>query len=326
MSGYGERRLLAQRQGIYLSMRPQDARLACPELLLCPVDMAASQAAQDTLLATLGEWELPVEPQGWGMAYSGFCITVAQTAATVQPLAAELGKRLRRTLGEPLQPALGWDSGKFTARAAAMQTPPGYIKLVDKADEVRFLADQSIALLPLPRPHLQQLHWLGIRTLGQFARLPTVAVWQRFGPAGKVAQQWAQGRDERPVHSAVRSPQAGDTVTLDPPTGRLQSAVDALMNALTPVLETQRAQLEGLRRVQLTFIFVDGEEGHGALDFVEPTTQPSRVQAALVQQLCALRWPSALQAIRWTLLATGELVAPQLSLFAEDARKLVSIE
>ena len=31
---------------------------------------------------------------------------------------------------------------------------------MDKADEVRFLAPLSITLLPLPRAHLQQLHWL----------------------------------------------------------------------------------------------------------------------------------------------------------------------
>ena len=33
------------------------------------------------------------------------------------------------------------------------------------------------------------------------------------------------------------------------------------------------------------------------------------------QQLAALHWPGAVERVRWTLLATGELAAPQLTLF-----------
>ncbi len=121
----------------------------------------------------------------------------------MRPLAAELGRRLRGRLGVHLQPALGWDSGKFTAHAAAMQVAPGRIRLVDKAEEVRFLAPLPVTLLPLPPLHLQQLHWLGVRTVGQFAALPAAAVWQRFGAAGKLAHRWAQGKDDRPVRSRL---------------------------------------------------------------------------------------------------------------------------
>ena len=42
----------------------------------------------------------------------------------------------------------------------------------------------ATTLLPLPRPHLHQLHWLGISTLGQYAALPAAGVSQRFGAGG----------------------------------------------------------------------------------------------------------------------------------------------
>ena len=302
-------------------MRPQQAQIACPELLLRPLDLAAAEMEQGALLAALAEWELPVEPQTWGMAYVDLH-SVAKTATTVQPLATDLGRRLRSGMGQDLQPALGWDSGKFTARAAAMQVMPGRMRLVDKRDEVRFLGPLPITLLPLPRAHLQQLHWLGIRTLGQFAELPPTAVWQRFGAGGKQAQRWAQGRDDRPVRTAVTQAPPPVSVVLDPPSGTLQPVVEAVMASLRPLLIDRAAALEGVRRLRIAVSFVSGEQQSADLVFVEPASQTQRVQAALVQQLCRLRWPSEVEKVQWTLLGCGELTAPQLTLFAEPGQRL----
>ena len=214
-------------------MRAQQARAACPDLLLRTLDLAVAEAEQSALLAELAEWQLPVEPQSWGSAYVDMH-AVAKSAPSVQPLITEVGQRLRKRLGVDLQPALGWDSGKFTARAAACVAPPGRMRLVDKADEARFLNPLPIMLLPLPRPHLQQLHWLGIRTLGEFAALPAAGVAQRFGAGGRQAQRWAQGRDDRPVRGAVKQAPAPVAVTLDPPTATLQPLVEAVMGSLRP--------------------------------------------------------------------------------------------
>ena len=311
----------AAQYGVQVEMRPQQAQVACPELLLRPLDLTAAEMEQGALLAALAQWELPVEPQSWGMAYVDLH-NVAKTAAAVQPLAADLGRRLRSDMGQELQPALGWDSGKFTARAAAMQVVPGRMRLVDKRDETRFLGPLSITLLPLPRPHLQQLHWLGIRTLGQFAELPPAAVWQRFGAGGKQAQRWAQGRDDRPVRATVSQAPPPTAVILDPPSGTLQPVVEAVMSSLRPLLIDRAAALEGVRRLRIAVSFVAGEQQSADLVFVEPATQPQRVQAALVQQLCRMRWPSEVEKVQWTLLECGELAAPQLTLLAEPQQRL----
>ncbi len=251
--------------------------------------------------------------------------TVVTTAQAVQPLAADLGRRVRSLFGGTLQPTMGWDSGKFTARAAAVQTMPGRMRLVDKDDEVRFLSPLPITLLPLPRPHLQQLHWLGIRTLGQFAALPSAAVWQRFGAAGKLAQRWAQGRDDRSIAAAVRSTPPETTVLLDVPTGMLQPVVDAVMASLRPVIAAQAANLEGVRRLRVRLGFVDGATHILDLTFVEPVGQPARVQRALLQKLGTLIWPAAVEDIRWSVLEVGELLARQLTLFDPSIERLAPL-
>ena len=63
--------------------------------------------------------------------------------------------------------------------------------------------------------------------------------------------------------------------------------------------------------------FVAGADQAADLVFVEPASQPQRVEAALVQQLVRLRWPSEAEGVRWTLLECGELTAPQLALFPD---------
>ena len=314
----------AQQRGVQPAMRPQAARLLCPDLLLHPLELAAAQTAQAALLATLTEWELPVEPLGWGAAYVDLH-TVAGHSAAVKPLAMEMGQRLRQTLGEPLQPALGWAPGKFTAQTAARYTLAGRLRLLDKADALRFLRPLPLTLLPLSRLQLQQLHWLGIRTLGQFADLPAPAVWQRCGAAGKTAQQWAQGRDNRPVCADAASLAPPTAILLDPPASQLQPVVDALRASLQPKLDELADCLEGVRRLQLFLGFADGAEQVGEIAFAEPAGHWARIQAGVMQRLCAQPWPAPLQVVRWALLERGELIARQLTLFAAPNERLASL-
>lgn len=114
-------------------------------------------------------------------------------------------------------------------------------------------------------------------------------------------------------------PAAPVTVVLDPPSGLLQPVVEAVMASLQPLLLDRAAVLEGVRRLRVAVDFGGGAQQAVDLVFVEPASQPSHVQAALVQQLCRLRWPGAVEKVQWTLLACGELSASQLSLLPEPS-------
>lgn len=306
----------ARQSGVHKEMAARQAQMRCPDIMLQPLDTQHSQEEQDAFLSVLTHWQLPVEAQSWGAAYVDLN-QVAHVADEVHPLAADLGGRVRQELGQSLQPALGWDSGKFTARAAAAYTAPGRMRLVGKTEESRFLFPLSITLLPLPLPAQQQLHWLGIRTLGQFAALPPAAIWQRFGPAGRLAQSWARGRDDRPVHNTVQSAHPPIEFDLDPPTSQLQVAVEATLHALQPHLQTLRDRLEGCRRLHLDMRFVDGSAKRVTVSFLEATCQQERLQQALAHHLQTLEWPAELDCAAITILEIAELPAGQLTLFPE---------
>jgi nucleotidyltransferase/DNA polymerase involved in DNA repair len=307
----------AQEEGVAPGMAARQARALCPDLLLRPVETAEAEGAQESFLGEVARWELPLEVQGWGAAYIDLR-DVAAAPDAVQPLAADLGRRVRTLLGQPLQPALGWDSSKFTARAAATAAAPGAVRLVERRDEQRFLSPLPITLLPLPWPALQQLHWLGIRSLGQFAELPPAAVWQRFGQAGKVAQRWAQGRDNRPLAPTAHASPEMVLVEMDPPSDQSVRVLEGCLEALRPVLRRLATALAGCRRLRLELAFLDGSKRHEEIVFVEPVASEARVQAALAQRLQSLIWPAELERVEMTLLESGELVAGQLPLFAEE--------
>ena len=314
----------ARAAGVGVAMSPRQAQTRCPDVLLQPLDLAMCEETQNRFVETLAEWELPVEPLGWGLAYLDLHL-VARQADDVRPLAVEMGRQIRRALGDALVPALGWDSGKFTARAAAAHTLPGRVRLVDKAQEVSFLTPLPITLLPLPPQALQQLQWLGIRTLGEFAKLPATAVWQRFGQAGKLAQQWAAGRDARPVQNEAPALLPVITVDIDPPTGLLPPVAAAVMDALRAPLAETEAQLRGWRRVRLDLYFVDGDVRHLDLVFVEPVADAARVQATLTNNLATLIWPAETSCVRITVHETRELPVRQLTLFAPETPPDVSL-
>jgi hypothetical protein len=101
--------------------------------------------------------------------------------------------------------------------------------------------------------------------------------------------------------------------------------VEAVMASLRPLLIDRMAMLEGVRHIRLAVDFVVGEPQTADLVFVEPASQAARVQAALVQQLCRLRWPGAVQKVQWTLLECGEISAPQLRLLPESPGRLHSL-
>lgn len=306
----------AQSSGVLVGMTPRQAQMRCADLLLRPLDSPEAEASQQTFLFTLGRWELPVEPLGWGGAYLDLH-TLATRKADVESLGREMGQNLRERMSEVLLPALGWDSGKFTAQAAARRTRPGRMKLVDKADETHFLSPLPISLLPLPPLSLQQLHWLGIRSLGDFAALPHNAVWQRFGEAGKLAWRWAQGKDDRPVSAGVAQPTPAVEIAFDLPERRLEPVLAAFAAAMRPLLARLADRLQAIRRLGVEVHFLDGSSRSLDLRFVEGVSDEKRLTAALSQKLSALIWPDEMTGMEAHLLESSERPMGQLALLPD---------
>lgn len=66
-----------------------------------------------------------------------------------------------------------------------------------------FLADQSVSLLPISDENQERLKMLGLRTLGQLARIDVRLLVDQFGRQGQLMSEWARGIDPTPLPSEL---------------------------------------------------------------------------------------------------------------------------
>jgi protein ImuB len=315
--------------GVVAGMTARTAQVRCPGARLLDAQVAHCRRELETLHQLLERTSPEVEPHGWGAAYVDLGNLVRGHADAVE-FCREVGQGVRRELGEALQPALGWDSSKFTAQAAGRRTEPGHLRAVDAVQERDFLRPLPVSLLPLEKDTLQRLRFLGLRTLGQYATLPRAAVWQQFGRAGMLAHRCARGEDERPVVSRWHTPTLAGEMEFEAPLVEREQMVAALRHLVSPLLAELRANLQACGLVRLTVHLDDGSTQERERTFLFPLAEEERIIRTLGQLLDGINWraaPSARPRTGVTALAASlaqiqDAVAEQLTLFPLDDQTL----
>jgi DNA polymerase-4 len=314
--------------GVVAGQAVRAAEVCCPGARLLEADLTRCNSEFEALLQLLERTSPSVEPHGWGAAYLDWGGLARQQADAVT-LCQELGQSVRQELGQLLQPALGWDSTKFTAQAAAQRTRPGHIRAVAAVRERAFLRPLPVTLLPLDKDALLRLGFLGLRTLGQYAALPPGAVWQQFGRAGKLAQRCARGEDDRPVVARWQERRLVARYNLEDPLADQGPLLAMLQRLIAPSLAKLRDNLQACGRLQLTVRFADGSAQQRERTFLHPTADLTRVLAALQQFLVGMHWPAGATGLEVVLERIQDVVAEQLPLFAahtERERKLREVQ
>jgi nucleotidyltransferase/DNA polymerase involved in DNA repair len=308
--------------GVMPGLPAQTARVRCPEAALIEADIPRCREAFESLLVVLERFGPSVEPHGWAGAYVDVGDTIYRRQDAV-PLCAESGRAVRDELGKALQPALGWDTGKFTAQAAAQRTRPGRLLAVEAMRESDFLSPLPVRLLPLERDALQRLQFLGLRTLGQYAALPTAAVWQQFGRSGVRAQCCARGQDDRPIVPRHKTPVLSASHDFEMPVIDRQRLRGAIEHAAAPLLAELRGNLQACGRVRLTVWFDAGSAVERTRAFLIPTADEAFFLRTLDDLLDQIHWPAGTVALSLTLEEIQDAVIEQLSLLpSEDEREV----
>ena len=314
--------------GVVAGMTTRSAEVRCPEARLIEADVARCRAELDSLFQVLEQASPKVEPHGWGAAYADLG-DLAHDQAEAAILLRTIGQAARRELGEPLQPALGWDTSKFTAQTAARRTQPGRLLAVTGVRERTFLSPLPMALLPLDEDALRRLSFLGLHTLGQYAALPVGAVWQQFGRAGMLTHRCARGEDDRPVIPRGQQPQRAAEIELEAPLAEQERLAAALRRLVSPLLVELRGNLQASGQVRLAVRFDDGSAQERNRVFLFPTAGEDLVVRALEQFLAMIHWPAPAVALAVTLEQIQDAVVEQMALFplpGEREDKLREVE
>jgi nucleotidyltransferase/DNA polymerase involved in DNA repair len=174
--------------GVRPGLPVHHARKLCPQASIVDPDPPAVARLRRLAAVALYDLVPVVEPRLDGT----FLLDLDGCA---QPVLAirETRRRLREVTGR--EPHLGLAPGPFSARLAAARARPGRLLKVDDAAE--FLAPLSIAELDLEREALERLDLLGLRTLGDLARLGPRQLQSQIGQPGRLAARLARG--EEPV-------------------------------------------------------------------------------------------------------------------------------
>jgi len=284
----GEVSLAAEAFGIHPGMRLGEALARCPRLTLVPPDPAGVADQWERLLVRLESVGAAVEPERPGLV----CFDARGLLRLHGGIEGVL-TAVRGALHVPVR--LGVAPSRFAAVAAASKARSRRPEIVESRTDARsgreraraYLAPQPVALLRA-RPALAELpealERLGIGTLGELSELSAAALADRFGNAGLLAHELANGGDSalspRPASEFLREvlelPEANSG-------SQLQRGLELLIDRL---LARRERRGRTLRAVVISALLVEqGGTWRERVVFREALSDPARMRLALAPRL-----------------------------------------
>ncbi|MDQ1348214.1 MAG: polymerase, partial [Acidobacteriota bacterium] len=187
------------------------ARALVPKLAARNRDSACERAAQEALAEIAERFSPRIEIAGPGLVFLDADGLAGRFRSGSQPTPNstpehELGRALLAAARHAGLPARVGIAGSKLAAQVAAQIAAGSGAGDDAAPRVVAAGDEARFLAPLPLARLapelrlgETLTRWGIRSIGDFARLPAASVVSRLGPAGAELHTVARGVDPRPL-------------------------------------------------------------------------------------------------------------------------------
>jgi protein ImuB len=201
-------------------------------------------------------------------------------------------QRALDAVGSVWEPQVGVAGRRFAALAAASVAPAGRALVVDDEETELFLAPLPLHLLPLAPDRREELSELGVKRLGELAKLPRTAVADRLGAEG--AEAWRLANGEGGTRVTARKPPAEIAEALEFPEPvanelTLARALSALIDRLL-AREERGGRLP--RRVAVSARLIGGGSWRCAVTLREPTAEPDRLRQAIGPKLQELSAPA----------------------------------
>jgi protein ImuB len=223
---------LAREAGVKPGHTLPQARALCPKLVARTRDEECERAAQEALLEVAEGFSPRVEDAREGVAYVDIEGLERHFKSSSPEL--ELGRSLVAAADKAGLPVrVGIASSKLAARVAAGL--PDSPVIVPEGEEAAFLAPLPLARLAPEVEIASTLEQWGVRSIGDFARLPKERVASRLGRTGRELHATARGMDARPLIPRELPPVFHEGTNLEWP-----------LVSLEPFLFVGRAALERL--------------------------------------------------------------------------------
>ncbi|HSJ94544.1 MAG TPA: hypothetical protein VK896_10975 [Gaiellaceae bacterium] len=307
--------MAAEAAGIQAGMRLSEALATCPELVLVEADEAGAEEEWERVLRRLEDAGFAVESPQAGCALFD--------TAGIERLAGGLQPALRRALdavGREWHPRIGAGARRFTALAAASVAPPHRIVIVDDDESALFLEPLPLDLLSLTPDQRDELSALGIRRLGELARLPGASVDDRLGREAAEAWRIVTGEEGPRVEGRRPASEIVEELEFPEAVGNELTLRHALAALLDRLLARPERGGRAPRKVAVSARLVGGGSWRRALTLREATAEPDRLRLALGPKLAELTAP--VLALRLELGELAESVGTQAELVRPRGSRL----
>jgi protein ImuB len=304
----------AEAHGVRRGMALGEALARCPDLALVPADPVRVEESWESLLRSLEAIGAAVESARPGLAYfetgplrslhGGDAAVIAAAQRAVGPSAGAAGATAAagRSAGRSLigggagdrHARMGAGPTRFCALAAALAVRSRRPLVLDGGDALRWLSGRPIELLGYraeTEQLLEPLVRLGVRTLGELARLGRAALADRFGAAGVLAHRLARGEDT-PLRARLAQERMEETMGVGDASSGL--AIERVLGVLVDRL-LARSDRRGrtLRAVTLSASLLAGGGWRERVVFRQPLADRDRISLALSLRLLLLPAPAA---------------------------------
>jgi nucleotidyltransferase/DNA polymerase involved in DNA repair len=321
----------AAERDIYLGMALRHAQTLVPELSVLPLNPPYYRQSLDELIHTLSFFSNRIEVayKGWGTGDPRIKLSIQVAASSLNPAVAfldigmlkpkslyQLGQQLKTALELLCVPVqVGIASNRFTAWVAAQAAHEGDVAIVNPGEERSMLTCHPVSLLPLDEKVVRRLWWLGIRTLGDFAGLPSGAIRVQFGKPGQIAYQLAQGTDPTPIQPVARERELHRSFSFDGAVVDRQIITVALTKLISQVATVLEGSSQTARKLRLSLLLDD----KGACEFEMRLRRRTNTAAQLHRAFQTLLDKASVSApVSKIAVTLGDLVplaAQQLELF-----------
>ena len=312
----GEASAAAEAYGVRAGVRLGEALARCPTLRLVAPDPAGVAAAWDGVLCALEGIGAAVESDRAGVAwFSAGGLKTLHGGSLDGVLAAT-----RSAIRGPVR--LGAAPSRFAALAAAGRARARRPEVTPMAAAAlaAYLAPLPVSLLAM-RPETaalpDALERFGIRALGALARIPRAALADRFGAAGPLARDLAQGRDS-PLVPRTAAERLEERLELPESASgiQLERGLGLLIDRL---LARRERRGRTLRAAVLAAVLVEGGTWRTRVTFREPLSDPRRMRLVLAPRLAEL--PAPADVLRLHAEGFGPPAGDQRTLLAEPAAR-----
>ncbi|MGR8920845.1 MAG: DNA polymerase IV [Gammaproteobacteria bacterium] len=214
--------------GVHSAMPASRAERLCPDAVFVPPDFTRYRKVSAEVRAIFGRYTDLIEPLSLDEAY----LDVTQNKAGL-PTATAVARQIRAAIRTEtgLDASAGVAPNKFLAKIASDWRKPNGLFVIRPHEVADFLVPLPVRKLPgVGKRTEENLHALGITTVGELRARPEAELAIRFGKFGRRLHELARGIDPSPVraHQLRKSLSAETTFENDRRLDELAPVLDGL--------------------------------------------------------------------------------------------------